>query len=329
MSFFKCIACQENFDPNDKIVVCFGQCGTAIHSKCVSSPTSDPIILCASCKSAPSASKPTTAQGWIAAKLAALMSDNYELKVMNSYILQQNAALLKKLDVACRKLEGVSKEVISLNENIGEAPDKITSLAEHESRRKRHRGDERSSSASSARSRSTSSRVPLPPNFQYLRNLSSANTSHQVSEQSYARTVTYGTATNDTSTCKLKTVKTLAQYKKIFISGMSPETTPKELHDYLKEQNINVVKVCRIRTQSRIYASFCIVLDDEFYEQCKTSAIWPRFTIIDDFHRPLTRGLTVETFPIELEFSPGVSLSSLQNSTQKNNVGLPTASQSA
>jgi len=67
--------------------------------------------------------------------------------------------------------------------------------------------------------------------------------------------------TKTSSTCSLG-VKRPPPVKKLFVSNIRPDATPKDINDHFLGNNLTVIKMFKLQTKNERYSSFCVFLND-------------------------------------------------------------------
>lgn len=294
MSSFTCIDCCGEIKCTSKLTLCSSCFNKPFHRSCIKPPSTPDNVMCPDCKNlSPKTIETRNSKDSKPHPLLAMI-------LHNDYLTRAELHSLRKENFDLRSL--VTSLSLKLD-NVLESRDQVPDL-EHQSRKRSRTARDRYVSPSIARSSRDKSASSTP-------RLSTGN----IVEPQPQRSVVKGTLSISS---RLRTVKTLHAYPKVFISRFAPDLTPKEISDHLSDHQITPVRVCKIKTRRvGIYSSFCIVCPDEAsFTKCLSPDCWPVESIIMQFTGHLNDTLVVSSHPSSSPLmASAVSLSASSSST--------------
>lgn len=269
MSSLGCVECKKPVKlGSSNFILCNVCFDKPIHRQCIKPPSNAENATCGNC-----AGTKVTRDLKNGNQIYAILTNSFELKNELKIARHENRELSAKLEAMNSKLEQLASKM----NIIEEARDEVVELDNNNSR-KRFRVSGR---APTSRSSSNRSRTPsVPPSY-------TPATHPPYPAAPPRQQVIKGTLSLSS---KIKAVKTLQSYKKVFISRISTEVAPKDIFDHLTDRGISPLKVCKINSRRPdLYSSFCIVAkDNDNFSKCMTPDCWPEDSIIMEFEGNLT-----------------------------------------
>lgn len=74
--------------------------------------------------------------------------------------------------------------------------------------------------------------------------------------------------------------------RNIFVSRLSPDTTPEQLQRHLEENKVKPLSVQKLDIKSKDIAAFKVVVQQSDEKHASNSELWPKYTIIRPFRQP-------------------------------------------
>lgn len=287
MSSSQCAECKLEAKHSQKLVACYNVCGAFAHKACVKPTATNPEpYVCSKC----SRSRQTapSKEALSSSRMTAILSENIELRLYLKALLKMNSDLVIRVEDLSKTVIQMSEKMERFESTVNESADQVGHMPRSHSRagskRPRLGAQPRSPSSSSFRSRK-GSRVGSVARHQSNQDL--------VEVRPFIRG-TRGTASS------LRTVKSLSDYKKVFVTGLHPSTTAEEMFNYAKsEMQVTPNRVLRLNSRhpSPSIISFCVVVDDSDFDKCLDAANWPGNVNIKPFDGNVGWRLIKESFP--------------------------------
>lgn len=280
MSSSICVECCAEIIGVSKLVLCSSCFCTPYHRTCLKKETPD-TITCAECSTK---SKVLTKDSKNNIQMQTLLKVNHFLRVELVNSRKESLDLRSKIMNIESTLSRLVTEVHTLNESRDNIPSP-------ERRRKMSRtlSGRRDVTRSDSRHSRLQQRVGLPSQAQ-------RTDSPHAPVETQARPVLTGVLALSS---RLRTVKTLDSYKKVFASRFAPDCTPKDIYEHLGDHQIIPVRVSQLRPKRvGLYTSFCIVCPDEAtFDKCMSPQCWPVDSIISEFSGTLSDRLVIFNHP--------------------------------
>lgn len=284
MSSSQCAECKIEAKHAQKLTACFNGCGAFAHKACVKATSQNPEpYICSKCSRSRQAVPSKDALN--SSKLTAILSENIELRLYLKTLLQMNSDLVIRVENLSKTVIQMSERLEKIESSVNESADQVGHISRSPragSKRRCINGRRRSTSSSSVSYRN------------HLRRSSSTQANQDQVEASAFIRGTRG------ATSGLKTVKSLSDYKKVFLTGLHPSTTAEDMFKYVNtEMQVTPNRVLRLNSRhpSPSIISFCVVVDDPDFDKCLDAANWPGDVNLKPFDGNVGWRLIKESFP--------------------------------